>query len=436
MAPLLILADPRMDNDADAATLPLVRSIWRSVVPSSMRKSIYRLRRVYQHRRQTSRVVRLPLDRLLLGDQGGVPASQYAQLVDDWLYPSRPIATSPHAALLRDYEQHGEDVLAESFLPTTAYYRLVADCIRVTGQYRGVTRSSEIKGVVRRYLDDFRAEKERPASDREDLARPIEIRPIAHSDCYQVVEGHHRAAMAYHLGSEHVSAVVVERPVLTPLQAVLLSGTWLQGRFELYQPVDSPELKKRWELVRKCSDRFLKMKRFLGQNALLPPVCSRYLDVGSAYGWFVKQMGDLGFAAYGTDRDPSAALIGRMVYGIEESRITVEDLVHFLRRQNEAYDVVSNMSVVHHYAMGGQGVGPAEVVSLLAKLTKRVLFFETGEEHERWYRGSLDGWNADYIESWLRQHTSFTHIERLGRDEDAVPPFEGNYGRMLFACWR
>jgi len=436
MTPLLVLADPPPDNEADAETLPLVRKVWRSVVPGSLRDRIYRLRRAKRASRQATKVVRLPLDHLLVGDQGGVPASQYAQLVGDWLYPSTPIAASPHATLLRQYEQHGEGLLTESFLPTTAYYRLVTDCIRVTGQYRGATHPSDVKSIVRRYLDDFLAEKKRPASNRQDIARPIEVRAIAHSDCYQVVEGHHRAAMAHQLGSQHVSAVVVERPVLTPLQAVLLSGTWLQGRFELYQPVNSPELKKRWELVRKCSDRIDKMRGFLERNAMLPPVCNRYLDVGSAYGWFVKQMGDLGFEAHGTDRDPSAALVGKIVYGIEESKVTVEDLVHFLRRQSEPYDVVSNMSVVHHYAMGQLGVSPADVVSLLDKVTKRVLFFETGQEHEQWYRGSLDGWNPDFIESWLRQHTSFTHIERLGPDEDAVPPFEGNYGRMLFACWR
>ena len=436
MNPLLVLANPPPDDRPDHEALPLLRKAWRGIVPDPLRQRIYRLRRSHRVARQSSPTLSLPLDRLLLGDQGGVPANQYAQLTGDWLYPSTPIAGSPHVALLRDYEQHGEDVLAESFLATTAYYRLVADCIRVTGSYRDATRASEAGAVARRYLDDFRADKGRPAAERSHRTRPIEVRAIAHSDCFQVIEGHHRAAMAHRFGESTIPAIVREQPVLTPLQAVLLSGTWLQGRFELYQPVDSPELTKRWELVRRCRDRVGKMQQFLKQHGLMPPATTSYLDVGSAYGWFVKQMADAGFAAYGTDRDPSAAMVGRIVYGIDESKIAVEDLVHFLRRQEQQYDVVSNMSVVHHYAMRSQGIGANEVAKLLDKVTRRVLFFETGQEHEKWYRGALDGWNADYIESWLKQNTSFARIERLGIDQDGVDDFEGNYGRMLFACWR
>ena len=436
MKPLLVLANPPPDERPDREALPLVRKAWRGIVPDPLRQRIYRLRRSHRAGREPSRTLSLPLDRLLMGDQGGVPAGQYAQLTGDWLYPSTPIADSPHVALLRDYEQHGDGVLAESFLPTTAYYRLVTECIRVTGGYRDATRASEAGGVARRYLDDFRADRTRPASERGYRTRPIEVRTIAHSDCFQVIEGHHRAAMAHHLGESAIAAIVRERPVLTPLQSVLLSGTWLQGRFELYQPVDSPELTKRWELVRRCRDRLDKMQRFLSQHGLMPPATTSYLDVGSAYGWFVKQMADAGFAAYGTDRDPSAAMVGRIVYGVDESNIAVEDLVHFLRRQEAPYDVVSNMSVVHHYAMRNQGVGADEVAKLLDRVTRRVLFFETGQDHEKWYQSALDGWNADYIESWLRKTTSFTHIERLGPDDDGVGEFAGNYGRMLFACWR
>jgi 2-polyprenyl-3-methyl-5-hydroxy-6-metoxy-1,4-benzoquinol methylase len=423
MKPLLVLTNPPSDDVVDANRPSFVRSVWRRVTPQTLRERIYRLRRDYRVSREKASVVRLPVERLLMGDQGGLPANQYAQLVGDWLYPSTPIALSPHVALLRDYDAHGDEVFSERFLPTTGYYQLCADCIRVTGQYRGATRLPELERVARRFVDDFCALKKRAASEQPiESEKPLEVRRIAHSDYYQIVEGHHRAAMACRLGSPTISAIVVERPLLTPLQAVLLSGSWLQGRFELYQPVEAPELKKKWDVVRKCTDRLAKMKK--------------YLDAGSAYGWFLKQMTNLGFSAYGTDRDVAAAVVGTIAYGIDPARIAVEDLLYFLRRQETPYDVVSNMSVLHHYAMADRGVSPEEVISLLDRVTRHVLFFEMGEEHEAWYRTSLQGWNADFIEAWLRKNTSFKSIERLGPDEDAVPPFEHNYRRMLFACRR
>ena len=245
MNPLLVLADPPPDNEGAAESPRIVLTVWRGIAPHALRKRVFAFRRQRREARTMSPVTRVPLAHLMLGDQGGEPANRYAQLVRDWLYPSRSIAASPHVALLQEFEQRGDEVLADSFLPTTAYYGLAADCIRVTGQYRDATRPADIRDEVRRFLGDYRAEKARVASQQPPAAeRPLEVRKIAHSECFQIVDGHHRAAIAHQLGATDISAVVTERPVLTLLQAVLLSGSWLQGRFELYQPIDSPELKK------------------------------------------------------------------------------------------------------------------------------------------------------------------------------------------------
>ena len=42
----------------------------------------------------------------------------------------------------------------------------------------------------------------------------------------------------------------------------------------------------------------------------------------------------------------------------------------------------------------------------------------------------------DFIINWLKENTTFKHINNLGKDEDNIPPFEGYYGRTLFACIR
>jgi hypothetical protein len=60
-----------------------------------------------------------------------------------------------------------------------------------------------------------------------------------------------------------------------------------------------------------------------------------------------------------------------------------------------------------------------------------------GQSHEEFFSGrSFVGWNPDYIGKWLKDNTKFSRIVPLGEDEDAVPPFQKSYGRMLFACVR
>jgi hypothetical protein len=63
------------------------------------------------------------------------------------------------------------------------------------------------------------------------------------------------------------------------------------------------------------------------------------------------------------------------------------------------------------------------------------MFFDMGECHE-YSEKTLQEWDADHIYRWLEANTTFKRIVRLGRDEDAVPPNQRNFGRMLFACVR
>jgi hypothetical protein len=81
-------------------------------------------------------------------------------------------------------------------------------------------------------------------------------------------------------------------------------------------------------------------------------------------------------------------------------------------------------------------VSAEEVIQLLDSVAGRVLFYDMGESHEDFFSDRFVGWNPDHIEKWLKENTTFTRIVRLGVDEDAVAPFENDYGRMLFACIR
>jgi len=216
----------------------------------------------------------------------------------------------------------------------------------------------------------------------------------------------------------------------------LLDVQWLKGRRELYQPIDSPEVAG-WVLVRRCSDRLTKMKEFLIAEGLMPPVSSSYLDVASSYGWFVAKMEIAGFRAEGVERDPMAISVGRVMYGLSPEQVHRSDAVTFLRTFQDQYDVTSCFSLAHHYILQRLNASAEELLHLLDSVTRRVLFFDMGQGHEEFYSGeALAGWDPDYIHRWLETNTTFTRIVRLGMDEDAVPPFQQSFGRMLFACVR
>jgi hypothetical protein len=97
-------------------------------------------------------------------------------------------------------------------------------------------------------------------------------------------------------GVREIQGFIKPPSVITPLQERLLEVLWLKGRRELYQPIDAPEVAE-WVLVRRCSDRLAKMKKFLLAEGLMPPATSSYLDVACSYGWFVSKMQEAGFQA-------------------------------------------------------------------------------------------------------------------------------------------
>jgi hypothetical protein len=176
------------------------------------------------------------------------------------------------------------------------------------------------------------------------------------------------------------------------------------------------------------------MHHFLKTRGYMPPGGSTYIDLGCSYGWFVAKLQEYGFTTSGVERDPIAASIGKLLYKLSDSQIHQSDCVRFLHEVTKKYDVVSCFSVLHHFVLGNGRVSAVEFIRLIDSITRRVLFFDTGQSTEAWLKDDLQGWTPDHIENWLRQNTSFKEIVRLGSDEDAVPPFQDNYGRMLFAC--
>ncbi|QYJ04212.1 ParB/Srx family N-terminal domain-containing protein [Nocardioides panacisoli] len=374
-------------------------------------------------------LTRVPVDKLLLGGQGQRSAQAFAAATDDLMWSSRRVMDGPHADLLARALQRDLD---DTEILASEYATLARRCIALTGEYFSATDDAGIVEVARDFIARAKGEEvEGPRKPRQSpRGMPIRVSPVLDSDCYQVVDGHHRVAALGLAGEETIPVQVNRMGVRTPLQSLLQEMTWIGGERELYQPIDAPELEQ-WPTVRGCEDRLESIAGFLAGSD-----SSTYLDVASCYGWFVAAMGDLGHEAEGIERDRLAPTLGSAIYGLDPRQIITADAVDFLRGTDRTWDVVSCFSLLHHFVLGRGVVDAPSLLRLLDKVTGSVLFIDTGQEHERWFSRSLAGWDTAAVQSFLERETSFDKVIDLGPDRDDRPPYSGNYGRHLFACVR
>jgi len=376
----------------------------------------------------------IAISNILMGGENGCWAESFSRMTGDILRPSTPVSRSPHVELLRDYLEVGDQIFHPGRFATTQYWQNALQCIQIQGAY---FEASTIQGVIeraRRFVRMFNGERIARSSRSETLeGQPVTVRPIKFSDCYELADGSHRLAIAIIKGEKRYPCTILHsETVLTPIQQIIMKSSWTVGSRLLYQPIDLPELRG-WPVVRGCTDRLDMMKSFLARHGVSS---GSYLDIGCGYGWFVHQMSTLGYDAKGVDRDAATVAAGRTVYGLAPSAVTVDDIEGFLSRENQSYTVVSCLSVLHHYVMGKGSISADEFIRRVDALTGKVLFLDTGEAHEGWFKDALKEWTAEYIADWLRRHTTFASIEILGTDQDGKGVYQGQYGRHLFACYR
>ena len=381
----------------------------------------------------------VPIENLLRGGENGIRAYKYAEITNDFLRPSNPISDGPHVKLLRLYNDIGDKIIEKEIFIETPYYKNALTSMSLCGSQFYSNPSYSVK-VAKRFIRQYNGEDlsklpRQPGQSAADI--PIIVRSIKDSSYYEVIDGNHRIALAYMRGKKHVKVTLIDDDeVYTPLQRLLLDVMWTDKRKWLYQPVQAPELEENWILIRKSNDRLDKISSFLKEKGLLPPVSKSYLDVGSSYGWFVSKMVQAGFESYGLEQDWIAISLGIQIYGLKKRQIINSNLELFLKETSNTYDVVSLLSVLHHFEISHDSIKPEELIRIIDKLTNKVLFFETGQSHEKAFGENLSKWTDDYIIDWLKENTTFKHIINLGKDDDCIPPFEDYYNRTLFACVR
>lgn len=382
----------------------------------------------------------LSREQLLLGGWNGLSGYRFAVLAGNPLDTSTRLDQSFYEDLLADFDEDGEQSLTEARIQASGYFRRITAVARLSGHYRGQSDAAGLTKVTREFVDRYRghAVPYRPGRSRPGtLPR---VRAIASSDCYQVLDGHHRLAKSMHLGEDQLHVVVAPGTTTTYAQHLLLEMSWLDGSRRLYQPVDFPEVQT-WPLMRKCTDRLDLITDHLITNGILPrdgdpSTRSTYLDVGACYGWFVSKLGQLGFDARGIEMDPVALELAPLAYGLNPAQLAIGDCIELLREPASAADVISCFSVLHHFVMGRGTASAEELMHLLDARTGKVLFLDTGQAHESWFRWALPEWTPEYAAAWIRAHSSFTRVDALGVDTDGTGSFAGKFGRTLFACSR
>lgn len=397
-----------------------------------LRQLQFRVRdRLTRNRRQVVLV-----DHLLIGGWNGLSARRFAERSGYLLDPSTRLIDSAQVDLLRRYDRDGDGVYDDDVLRETPYVQRVRTAAVISGHHRGATTDDEFNQLAREFIDRYRGLDipYRPGRSSADVLP--RVRRIDRSDCFEIRDGHHRLAIEAARGATELN-VLVERPKsVTPVQHLLRRMSWLDGQERLYQPVALPEVAT-WPLMRRCTDRLAMMLDFLNGTRLGDaPDARTYLDVGACYGWFVAQMQARGFDARGIEFDPLSRTLAPLIYDLDPDRLSAGDAVELLRQQSTTTDVVSCFSMLHHFVLGRSTSTAEELISLLDKVTGEVLFLDTGQSHESWFRLVLPEWTTEYIQRWILANTTFTSVHALGADHDDVGKFAGKYGRTLFACTR
>jgi len=385
------------------------------------------------------RIVKVPVDRLLLGGENGINAYNYSLMVGDPMRPSRKVIYGPHVDLLKEYQRSGDAFFSENLYKQSKYYQNAKECIEFTGRYFSAYAEEDIISRMKMFVDQVFKNESHDYTKKighSGVGTPIILAPIDFSNYYEVVDGNHRIASAIFEGKDFIEASIRFNKVVTPVQDLLSKVLWEGGRKELYQPVDCPELEETWVTVRKSTDRLGMMRKFLDEKGLSANKGISYIDLGASYGWFVHKMSEAGYDSLGIELDVHSIRLGQWVYGLNESSVKRSNIATFFKENDNKFDVVSNFSVLHHFVMGRGGLRPEEYIQHLDKMTRKVLFIETGQGHEDWFKETLHGWDVDFIQKWILSNTSFNEVIPLGKDSDNIGKFRNNYSRTMFACLR
>lgn len=380
---------------------------------------------------------KIAISKILVGQQAGIPLKKWVEISGEKERISLPLVDSPYVSFLKEVQRDEKLLNDDKFLINSSYFKLGLRCIKVKGHFLGAKNEDELKQWMKNYYLIY---KNRINGKRANLSLKIEdghskdgdkikLREIKDSDSYEIIDGHHRIAINYLMGKKYIEAIIIEKGH-SALQDKLLKINIVNKRVELHQPIDKLDVKY-WPVIRRCNDRFDMMKKFISTNKIK---INSVLDLACSYGWFIYQFKNMGFKVLGIDRDEKAIEIADIVYNITPKETKVTRIENFLNLSRDKYDIVLFLSILHHYGIGKESGDIKKILKGLDKITKKVLFLDTGQNHEIWLKKRLSEWDDNYIINLIKSNTSFKSVIPLGKDKDNRGNYKGNYNRTLFAC--
>ncbi|CCB91375.1 putative uncharacterized protein [Waddlia chondrophila 2032/99] len=378
-------------------------------------------------------MVKISLENVLWGGEQGVPASTYGLKTQNFWRSSTLLKDTPHVRFLRLYQEKGEGLLKSGFYKETDYYRNLCECIEQCGNYFNITNSKDAGEQMRRFIDHFKGKDAPRVYHQSDGQDPL-VAKNAFSDYYEIVDGIHRLAIDYVKGEKEAECRLSSEQPMTLLQKLILGNAWTPGQKLLYQPIQAPELES-FTLVRKCTDRFKLMQKMIDSYGW-DFLGKKYLDLGCSYGFFMNRMEALGMRSYGVDSCPNSIILAQVCYQQPRERLLCLSLENFFELNEEKYHAVSLLSVLHHFLLGRGKMTAKQLIYEVDKITEKVLFLDSGQNHEEWFKESLPDWNEERMVEWLKENTTFDDVIVLGKDEDNVGVYALNYHRSLVACIR
>jgi len=258
-------------------------------------------------------IKKIPISKILIGQQAGHPLDLWINITKELGRISCPIIDSPYVKFLQGINKHPNDINNQEKLMKTSYFSMAKICIKYFGNYMGAKNDKELFIWMKEYYEMYLKIKDKNNNvnfaNKEGHSSQnsmITVNKIKYSDCYEIVDGHHRVAINYILGKKNISVVILGKKLST-LQKQLIKINQVDGR-KLYQPVDRMEVKS-WPMVRRCGDRFKMMSNFLNKKKITK---GSVIDLACSYGWFLNAFKQKNFNVLGVDRDPTAINIAKI----------------------------------------------------------------------------------------------------------------------------
>ncbi len=155
-------------------------------------------------------------DQLLVGAQGGWTAREFADRTGDLLWPSTLFLDGPHVALLRLADER-PDLSDDDILESATGGSGCAASRRAATTSAAPTRpaSSRRRAFIARYRGE-EVPGGTPRPQQSGPQDPVLVAPVRGSEQYQILDGHHRLAIAAMGGADGANVVAKWLPVTTP----------------------------------------------------------------------------------------------------------------------------------------------------------------------------------------------------------------------------